>query len=182
MLKMGRIMCGYMVLCSFFWMIGCQSSNVEPETVKKPIYFLNTGDSKQVDMFLGYLHSSDPARTTSNQGDYYNNLAAGQYLTGNYQQALEYNNQALAFRMGDEFGTAKSYNNLAVVYQAMGEYTKALELYKQAADMLQRLQKIEWYTYAQHNYTKLQKYLGADPAAGRVSGPPKEDPPILFVE
>ncbi len=191
-LQMTQILSRFVIVCAFFWMFGCSSNFYDPQPITQPVHFLNTVDSKQVQQFLDYLQGLTPARLTSSEGDYYNNLAAKEYLDGNYQKALEYNNQALAFRSGDEFGTAKSYNNMAAIYQAQGEYKKALELYRQSADMLQTLQKTEWYTYAQTNYTKLVASTLAggrvvvDPSIlvsfGRIAGPPQNDPVILFVE
>jgi tetratricopeptide (TPR) repeat protein len=181
MMRMGQISYSWVILCGFLWMVGCQSNVSEPQPDKTKIYFLNPADSRQVDHFLSYVSGLNPARTTSD-GDQYNNWAIAKYLIGEYDQALEYNNQALTLRVGDAFGTAKTQNNLAAVYQALGDYTKALELYKAAAEQLQVLGKAEWYNYAQANYAKLAASLSSK--GGRVMIPPGQDRPIpvLFAE
>jgi len=191
---MVQISYGWVMLCGFLWTMGCQSNLSdlsEPQPRKQPIYFLNPADLMQVSQFLHYAGSSNAARSTSSgrttsDGDHYNNLAVVKYLAGQYEQALEHNNQALALRAGDAFATAKSQNNLAAVYQALGEYATALELYQAAADQLGALGKTEWYTYAQANYTNLAAWLSAQGArkGARVMSPPGQHRPIpmLFVE
>ena len=188
---MVQISYGWVMLCGFLWMMGCQSNLSEPQPQPgkpQPMYFLNPADSMQVSQFLHYAGSagsSNAGRTTSD-GDHYNNLAVVKYLAGQYEQALEHNNQALALRAGDAFATAKSHNNLAAVYQALGEYERALELYRAAADQLGALGKTEWHTHAQANYTDLAAWLSARGAhqGARVMSPPGQDRPIpmLFVE
>ena len=186
---------GWVMLCGFLWTTGCQSNLSEPQPQPgkpQPIYFLNPADARQVSEFLHYAGSSKAARSTSSgrttlDGDHYNNLAVVKYLAGQYEQALEHNHQALALRVGDAFGTAKSQNNLAAVYQALGEYERALELYRAAADQLGALGKTEWYTHAQANYTSLAAWVSARGArkGARVMSPPGQRdpiPPVLFVD
>ena len=52
------------------------------------------------------------------------------------QQALEISRKVLGPEHPE---TVTSLNNLAYVYDAMGEYGKALSLYRQAADIRQRI-------------------------------------------
>jgi len=190
MIQIRQINYGWVMLCGFLWMMGCQSNLSglsEPQPGKQPMYFLNPADSMQVSQFLHYAGSSNAARTTSQDGNHYNNLAIVKYLAGQYEQALEHNNQALALRAGDAFATAKSQNNLAAVYQALGDYATALELYRAAADQLGALGRTEWHTYAQANYTNLAAWLsarGARKGARTMIPPGQHDPipPALFVD
>ena len=51
---------------------------------------------------------------------------------GNYAQAQEYHEKALAIRLeiGDRKGEAADYGNLGTVFQSLGNYDKAQEYYK----------------------------------------------------
>ena len=66
----------------------------------------------------------------------YNNAGFGLKQIGEYVNALEWHNKALAIRekkLGLEHpDTATTYNNIATVYKAQGDYGKALEWYRKA--------------------------------------------------
>jgi tetratricopeptide (TPR) repeat protein len=68
--------------------------------------------------------------TLDNIGGIYRSL-------GQYQEALEYHQQALDIQreVGDRAGEGATLNSIGVVYDSLGQYQEALEYYQQALDI-----------------------------------------------
>ena len=86
---------------------------------------------------LKYRPESGEAATS------YNNIGLVYYAQGNYAQALEFYNKALAIQLKvlgeNHAATATSYNNIGLVYAAQGNYAKALEYYEKAQGILRKV-------------------------------------------
>jgi tetratricopeptide (TPR) repeat protein len=104
----------------------------------------------------------------------YNNIGAVHNKKGEYDQALEYCQKALAIwlkQLGpDHPSVVTSYNNIGSVYQRTGEHDQALECYLKAAEqgkvisqamagklyamnpkLKNPIEAIKWHTIAQSN-------------------------------
>ncbi|HEY9879470.1 MAG TPA: CHAT domain-containing tetratricopeptide repeat protein [Leptolyngbyaceae cyanobacterium] len=72
------------------------------------------------------------AATPNQQAQTWGNLAIAYYETGQYRQALDANETALALftQLGQETAVGQVQSNLANVYEGLGEYDRALQLYQ----------------------------------------------------
>lgn len=77
---------------------------------------------------------SDRAVALNAVGDVYFDL-------GQYEQSLDYYEQALALRLsiGDRFGVARVQNNLGRVYGELGKFSQSLEFYQQSLNLVNSL-------------------------------------------
>ena len=105
---------------------------------------------------IGTLGLTLHAQETQADAEKYATQAAQYYQQGNYAQALEFYNKALAIRLkvlGENHpDTATSYNNIGIVYDSQGNYAKALEYHNKALEIrLNVLGENHHYTATSYN-------------------------------
>ncbi|MGI9545058.1 MAG: tetratricopeptide repeat protein, partial [Cyclobacteriaceae bacterium] len=87
----------------------------------------------------------DIAKTTPSSllGDTYNNIGVVYHFKGDYQQALDYYEQALQTRevvLGRlHKKVAESYGNIGLVFSVLGKYQTALDHYHKGEDVLEKI-------------------------------------------
>jgi len=75
----------------------------------------------------------------------YNTLGACNHMLGNYQQAIQYHEKALALRtqLNDQKGMAASLSNLGAAYEGLGSFPLSLEYYLKGLRIEEKIKNTE---------------------------------------
>ena len=136
-----------------------QGQNAQTDSLKK-LLAASKADTQRVKVLnrlcRGYWrHSPDTSRIISQQAlklaqqlnftlgiaNANNAIAVSYYFQGNYVQAVEYYNKALANhqKITNKKGVSRAYNNLGVLYSKKGDYAQSLEYYHKALSIQEEL-------------------------------------------
>ena len=75
------------------------------------------------------------------EGKAYTNLGVAYYSLGDYQKAIEFNQQSLSIakEIGEKGSEGKAYTNLGVAYGCLGDYQKAIEFHQQSLSIAKEI-------------------------------------------
>ena len=108
------------------------------------------------------LHLAEKINYPKGQAQSYNDLGIVYIGRGDFPQALDYFEKAMAIRtdLGDTAGMASLYNKIGIVHQKQGELKLALENQINALKIYEQLQQDLWIGYCLNNIAIVHQNLG----------------------
>jgi signal transduction histidine kinase len=95
-------------------------------------------------------------------GVVYSNIAIVYKMTGNYENAMEYNFKALRIKekVNNKFDIADSYNNIGSLYGAMSDLPKSLEYHIKALALRKEINNKRGIAYSLNNIAEIYRLQG----------------------